>query len=109
MNFLHKLFPVLAAFLFAFNGLLHPLFHAQSHEAQGAASEIRQMEHGELFAATQLFHSCPICSGLFSAADLPAQQLQTPEFNSESDFIFPVERPLSFHHFLHRSRAPPQL
>lgn len=54
--------------LFAFNGVLHPLFHTAAAQrgktAETAAYDFRDDRHAQLHPAPH----CPVCTGIFSAA-----------------------------------------
>ena len=59
----------LGAMLFAFNGVLHPLFHTAAAQrgktAETAAYDFRDDRHAQLHPAPH----CPVCTGIFSAAE----------------------------------------
>lgn len=102
-----------AAFLFAANGLLHPLFHGAScrGERRGAlllSASSRMDAAAPIAAADAGKLHCPVCSGIFHAA-APAEPFQPeivilPEHRGLplSDGFLPDALPASC-----RARAPP--
>ena len=96
------------ALLFAVHGVLHPLFHADAHfneKASGQESVYQNDSSGYCDGLLSLH--CPVCSGIFQAAELP-ELLLLPEV-SRSVLQYPEYPglPGSRRSAGFRARAPP--
>ena len=100
---------LLGAFLFAFHGVLHPLFHAETHPDERTTETAAYRNDFSKRCAPAISLHCPVCSGIFQAAELP-ELLLLPEV-SRSVLQYPEYPGLPFSRRStgFRARAPPCL
>lgn len=100
---------LLGAFLFAFHGVLHPLFHAEPHPDERTTETAAYRNDFSKRCAPAISLHCPVCSGIFQAAELP-ELLLLPEV-SRSVLQYPEYPGLPFSRRStgFRARAPPCL
>ncbi len=85
----------IAALTFALSGLLHPLFHGHG--------EPRVQDE----TAISIHSDCPVCHGIFQAAELP-ETLSLPAELPKLSFVIPLPAQPDFRAIVpHGARAPP--
>ncbi|MBS1372211.1 MAG: hypothetical protein HPZ91_19880 [Lentisphaeria bacterium] len=97
----------LGAILFALHGVLHPLFHAEgSAPAERNAEAALHDSSGERHALCLSLH-CPVCSGVFHAADVPESLSVPPAALHAPQYAPLLQRPASGTVPESCARAPP--
>jgi hypothetical protein len=110
----HRLLLYLGAILFAFSGVLHPLFHpdggcCNDRRTITAQQHSDHRRHDRNAPLHQVSH-CPVCAGLFSSAEVPAPPVEPAVPEQPAVYVCILSTPHQPEFAVYRQvRAPPVL